>query len=273
MANLMTRELRASIIEQNKLDIPYDADEFVTWLSKDMPKDKALRQVELIRIGDIELWSPGDPELFNLIAEWIKEGENAPINIRILLNDFVISAISGHIEYLEELRNDVTPKSEKLLNDLIDAYVRYRSFMCHSLEHSESETFVIDNSSEQPDQRVPRYPKLPLDDEFKQYLDDSKYPRSTRDKMLSNLRKFNYVVINNGRGDSNWLHEIYQRASQGQNINSARMTAYTIFHKVLNTVEHFDISKAGLSGAYSSLNAYIRFIIDTTKKSGKERHN
>lgn len=265
MTNSMTRNLRQEMIDQQKVDIPYDSDGFIKWLieSGGMDEREARRCCDRILIADVELWEPGDPEPFSLIAELIANGKKANEMMRRVFNDFAVETIAGHIDYLEDLKDDTHKKNLDLLNDVIEAYKWYLRFMEDTLGATAEEVTAED--FEQPEQV--RYAPVPLDDEFKNYLDESKYTQNSRDKMLTNLRKLNALVIDNGRGESKWLENMVQKASQGGNINSKRLVAHRLVHHALAYTKDFNISKDSLRGGLSALNAYIRFLINRQKKN------
>lgn len=273
MTNPMTRNLRQEMIDQQKLDIPYDSDGFIKWLieSAGMEEREATGLCDRILIADIELWSPGDPELFLLIAELIEVGKKANEMMRLILNYSAIETIAGHINYLEELKDSTQKKSLDLLNDVIEAYKWYLRFMEDTIgaipEYLRSMEDILGATLDDFDQtETVRYAPVPLDNEFKMYLDESKYTRSSRDKMLTNLRKLNTLVIDNGRGDSKWLENMVKKASQGGNINSKRVVAHRLVHYALAYTKDFNLSESSLRGGLTALNAYIRFLIHRKKK-------
>ncbi|MDE5800651.1 MAG: hypothetical protein K2H74_06470 [Paramuribaculum sp.] len=262
MANLMTRELREMMIEQEKHDIPYNSTGFTKWLTEIAGRtaESAARQVELIRTADIELWSPGDPEIFNLIPKWIEEAEKSTPAIRTLLSDFAVDAISGYIDDLAEIRDEVKKNNLPLLEQIIEAYTLYRAFIESTLAEYISEK-SDDVTISKEDKAPVRYPLVPLDDEFKSYLDSCKYPTCTRDRMMTNLRKLNHIVINNGRGDSDWLQKIVDKATSGCNIRYARMTAHTLVHNALQHTSDYNVSESDLRGGQTAINQYVKFLI------------
>lgn len=87
--------------------------------------------------------------------------------------------------------------------------------------------------------------------------------------MMSKLRKLNELVINNGRGDSDWLGKLVERVKAGENIRRARFQASTVIHSVLaNIISEDEINGDDLSGGQTALNHYIEFLISTY---GKQR--
>lgn len=262
MTNSMTRGLREVMIEQEKLDIPYDSNGFIKWLtlSAGMSAESANRQVELIRTADIELWTPGDPELFKIIPQWIAEAEKSSPVLRTLLCDFAVDAISGYIDDLTEMRTEVTKNSLPLLEQIIEAFTLYRAYIESTLAEYISERGEDEITVGRAKSPI-RYPHIPLDTEFKNYLDDCKYPTGTRDRMMTNLRKLNHIVINNGRGDSDWLQKIVDNASTGRNIRYARLTAHTLVHNALRHITDYDVSESDLRGGQTAINQYLNFLM------------
>lgn len=270
MPNLLTKELRREIITEQKLDIPYDSTGFVKCLieSHNLSESAASKQVELIRYADVEFWTPGDPELFRLISKCRSEAEKTSSeSIRHLFNDFVVQAIVVNIEAFEEMLDETDKESKSQLRNIINAYSAYLAFIKCSMDYTSSEDDGNDEHEYTFQNADIRFAPVPLDKEFKKYLDESRFPVRTRDKMLSNLRKLNSLVINNGRGDSDWLQQLVDRASNGVIIRSSRLTAQSLFHNALRHIEDYNIAEDTLRGGYTSLNHYINFLM-SAQKSG-----
>lgn len=262
------------MVEMNGLDIPYNAEGFEKWLTTScgMTARKTRETVELIRQADIELWQPGDPEIFQQISRWVSEAANTKFDsVRTLLRDFVILTIAEEISQLESLKEEVEKGSEGFLNNVIAAYRQYLTFMKVSLCYSDEEWGNLMNDEGVADNvnQLKRYAPVPLDKEFRQYLTDCRFRVKNRDKMMSKLRKLNELVINNGRGDSDWLGKLVERVKAGENIGRARFQASTMYHSVLaNITSEDEINGDDLSGGQTALNHYIEFLISTY---GKQR--
>lgn len=267
MANFTTKALRKEVIEQQKLDIPYDSECFATWLIKShkLSIKDAAKQVELIQIADLELWAPGDPEYFSIISDQISEAkESQSHELQLLHNDFAIELVDDYIDELHELDENIDEHCKSLLKDIINAFKWYKAYLTDMLEVSDDRFKIV----EIPPINV-RYKNVPLENEFKKHLDDISYPASTRDKMLSNLRKLNSLVIDNGRGDSDWLQKIVNKALEGRNIMSAKFIAHQLVHNALANLESYNIPEAALRGGLTTLNSYIEFLIYNQKQKAK----
>ena len=111
-----------------------------------------------------------------------------------------------------------------------------------------------------------KYPPVPFEDEFKVYLINSYFPNKTRYKMLTNLRKLNSLIINNGRGDSDWLQKLADRASNGLNIRYSRLIADKMIHSAMENIDNTDeISISDLRGGLTAIGKYIDFLILKSK--------
>lgn len=274
MANAMTRSVREGMIDMYKLDIPYNSVGFVKWLTENtrLTDKEAEEQVNLIRQADIDLWEPGDPdmsdpEIFELIKTYIIEGKNAKFDsVKELMYEFAFAVLDAQMETLEDMRDDIEESCIPFLNRVLEAYKYYRIFLKYELdyipEYQDEEDIEEEDYAEKP--ASVRYESVPLEDEFKQYLIDSHYPPSTRYKMVSNLRKLNSLVINNERGDSNWLQSLVDKALNGLNIRYARLTADRLVHNTMNNINGDDnLTIDTLRGGLSSLNSYLDFLIST----------
>lgn len=270
MANLLTSNLRQSMVETQDLDIPYGANDFVCWLrsSQRMSKKSAERQVDLIREADCMLWEPGDGEMFTHIAELIDRGKDESETLRSLFNGFAIDEITAYIEYLKELIEDQpTAESSAFLNKVIVAYRWYLTYLSVRLGFVKAEDLNLDPEYKaMSEDMVVRYNKVPLEDEFKDYLKEVKYPANTRDKMLSSLRKLNDLVIDNGRGDSKLLDKMVKEAAANLMIYSKRLTFSRLFHHALSNINYYGMDESALKAGYSAINAYISFLIHRQKK-------
>ncbi len=256
--------------EQQNLDIPYDSDGFIKWLTESaaMEERDATWWCDRIFLADMRSWSSGVSDPFSLIAHYLEGREKASDSIREFYNEFIIEAIADHIVKLENLRLTTHVEDLESLNDVIKAYKWYLRFMEDTfgvtLEEIRANDFM-DDEFEKSEQV--RYKPVPLDDEFKHYLDESKYTRQTRDKMLTNLRKLNTFVIDNGRGDSKRLENMVEKASRGENILSERLIGHKLVHHAISYAKDFNVSEAELRGGMSALNAYIRFLIYRQKNN------
>lgn len=259
--------VRDDIMEKMFLGIPYNSVGFKNWLvtSRILSEAEAKKQIELIREADIELWEPGEPELFRILGEWLEEARKAKSeNLRSLYLDFSFSLLVSHILDLEEMKKEVKKDGRKFLSQVIDAYNLYESFLRSNLNYHEFEPNLYD--VEETEEECKRYPKIPLDKEFNQYLKDSKYSDKLRYKMVSNLRKLNALVINNGRGDSDWLQKIVDKAMAGENIRYSRLLANELVHSALDNIDGTEgLTEDMLQGALSTLNHFIDFLIRTLR--------
>lgn len=287
MPNFVTKTLRESMIEENKLDIPYDSIGFVNWLLNfnGYSTEDAKRQVQLIRDADIELYQPGDADIFRAIAEWIEQAKETKFeSIRSLNHDFVFISLITQIEYLQDMEASVSDESLPFLNEVIEAYKLYRNYLMDSLcysyeqlercyvdayEDSDGNTYCGEIESVNTHQK---YDSIPLEDEFNEYIIDSRFSQDTRYKMLSNLRKFNSLIINNGRGDSDWLQRLADNAKAGINIRYARLKANILVHNVMDNIDETSgINISELRGSLTALNHYINFLIHTYGKELRTR--
>ena len=142
MANRLTRSLREEMIETRNLDIPYNAERFLEWLTGTQGKSRrdASRLATLIRKVDIEIWEPGDPEIFQLISGWIHDARSTKYDcVGGLLYDYVFMMIKSQIEYFQDLKCEITSKSQQFIDEVLDAYQYYLTFMRVSLGYSEEE--------------------------------------------------------------------------------------------------------------------------------------
>lgn len=287
MANFNAPKSLWEMDEQQNFDIPYDSEGFIKWLTESagMEERDAEWWCDRILLADLNSWSSRVSDPFNIIYSYINDRERANEYMRVIYNELIIENIAKHIVNLENLResprdedsdwlnedsdwlngdelelhNDEDPDS---LNDVIKAYKLYLKFMENSLGMTLEEIqakYDIEDEVEKPEQV--RYKPVPLDTEFKKYLDESKYTRKTRDKMLSNLRKLNTFVIDNGRGDSKWLENMVEKASRGENILSKRLIGHKLVQHAISYAKDFNVSEDDLRGGMSALNAYIRFLI------------
>lgn len=262
MANSKTT-LRDNMVEKMYLGIPYNSVGFKNWLvtSRILSEEEAQKQIDLIREADIELWEPGAPELFRLLGEWLEEARKASTEtLRSLYLDFAFTFLVSHIQELKEMMKDVKKDGQKFLSTVITAFEWYEAYLRALLNYYEFEPDLYDEDD--PEEKPKRYPKIPLDDEFSQYLKDSKYSDNLRYKMVSNLRKLNALVINNERGDSDWLQKIVDKAKAGENIRYARLIANKVVHSVIDNIDGTEgITESALRGALSTLNHYLDFLI------------
>lgn len=260
--------LRDDVIEKMYLGIPYNSVGFKNWLvtSRILSEEDAKKQIELIREADIELWEPGEPELFRLLGDWLEEARKAGSeNLRSLYLDFSFSLLVSHIQELEEMKKEAKKDGRKFLSDVINAYKLYESFLRSALDYYEFEQNLYD--VEEKDEDNKRYPKIPLDNEFNQYLKDSNFSDNVRYKMVSNLRKLNALVINNGRGNSDWLQKIVDKAMAGENIRYSRLLANELVHSAIDNIDGTEgLTEFMLRGALSTLNHFLDFVIRTYGK-------
>lgn len=252
--------MKEDLIEKIYLGIPYNSSGFKKWLvtSGILSEEEAKKQIDLIREADVELWEPGEPELFRLLGEWLEEARKAKSEtLRTLYLDFSFTFLLSHIQELQEMKKTVTKKGKKFLSDVIVAFKWYETFLRSWLDYYEFEPELY---TEDPESK--RYPKIPLDDEFNQYLKDSKYIDNVRYKMVSNLRKLNALVIDNGRGESDWLQSVVEKAKAGVNIRYTRMIADHFVHATIDNIDGTEgLTEDMLRGALSTLNHYLDFLI------------
>ena len=255
--------LRDDMGEKIFLGIPYNSVGFKNWLvtSRILSEEEAKKQIDLIREADIELWEPGEPELFRLLGEWLEEARNASTEtLRSLYLDFAFTFLVSHIHGLKEMTKDVKKDGKKFLSAVIKAFEWYETFLRSVFNYYEFDPDLYDEDD--TEEKPKRYPKIPLDEEFSQYLKDSKYTDKVRHKMMTNLRKLNALVINNGRGDSDWLQKLVDKAKAGENIRYARMKANKVVHSAIDNIDGTEgITESALRGALSTLNQYLDFLI------------
>lgn len=274
MANIFERSIRELQIEEGYVTVPFNAGGFKSWLKKNanMTDNEADQQIELIRQSEVEFWEPGDEETFSMIADWMQEAQSASENLRSLYYAYVVETISSNIEYIEAHRPILLKRCIPFLDKVLKAYYLYLNFMEMTLGYEHEEDNDDDDEVDTPVSITStRYPKVPLEDDFKSYLDESRYKSKTRDKMMTNLRKFNALVIDNGRGDSKWLEQMVQKSEDGGNIYNKRLIANRIFHHALAYCKDYDISEDALRGAGSALNAYIQFLIFRQRTKAKSK--
>lgn len=262
MANSKTIS-REDMEEKMFRGIPYNSLGFKNWLvtSRILSEEEAKKQIDLIREADIELWEPNEPELFRLLGEWLEEARKASSEIlRSLYLDFSFTLLVSHIQELKEMMKDLKKDGKKFLSGIITAFEWYETFLRSTFNYYEFDPDLYDeiDAEDKPN----RYPKIPLDDEFSQYLKDSKYSDKVRHKMMTNLRKLNALVINNGRGDSDWLQKLVDKAKAGENIRYARMIANKVVHSAIDNIDGTEgITESALRGGLSTLNRYLDFLI------------
>ena len=282
MNSPIKKSLREGMIEMQGLDIPYNAVGFAKWLTvaHQMSLEDAEHQVRLIREADIELWEPEDPEIFLNISSWINDARNAKSEIvREMLYDFVFITLKTQIEYLQELDKDIKKSSKPFLNSVLEAYKYYFAFMSDLLVYSQERLdslFEEDENDEENDleESTVRYAPLPLDSEYNRYLIESRFSNKTRYKMMTNLRKLNHYIINNGRGDSNWLQRLIDEVKSGISIRRARPIAHKMVHAAIENIDETDdITIDALRGGLTSINHYLDFLIRTYGTSAIGRAN
>ncbi|MDE7108759.1 MAG: hypothetical protein K2N35_12220 [Muribaculaceae bacterium] len=263
MANIGKTTMKEDPSEKMFRGIPYNSIGFRNWLvtSRTLSEKEAQKQVDLIREADVELWEPGKPELFRNLGEWLEEARKASSEtLRSLYLDFAFTLLVSHIQELKELKETLKKDGKRFLSAVITAFEWYETFLRSTLNYYEYDPELYENYDFE--EKPKRYPKIPLDNEFNQYLKESKYSDRLRHKMVSNLRKLNALVINNGRGDSDWLQKIVDKAKAGENIRYARLMANTIVHSVIDNIDGTEgITESALRGALSTLNHYLDFLI------------
>ena len=148
--------------------------------------------------------------------------------------------------------------SKKVLSDVITAFEWYEAFLLETFNYYEFDDLYEEESEEENK----RYPKIPLDNEFNQYLKELTFPDGVRYKMVSNLRKLNALVINNGRGNSDWLQSVADKAKAGTNIRYTRLITHHSVHAVIENLDGTEgLTEDMLRGALSTLNHYLDFLI------------
>lgn len=255
--------IKEDLIEKMYFGIPYNSEGFKNWLvtSRILSEKEAQKQIDLIREADIELWEPGEPELFKLLGEWLEEAEKAKTEtLRSLYLDFSFTLLVSHIQELHEMKESVKKEGKKFLSDVIVAFECYETFLRSWLNFYEFDPDQYDEK--EPEEKNKRYPKIPLDDEFNQYLKTLTFSDGVRYKMVSNLRKLNALVINNGRGESDWLQKIVDKAKAGINIRYTRLIADRSVHATIENIDGTEgLTEDMLRGALSTLNHYLEFLI------------
>lgn len=254
--------MKKDLVEKMYLGIPYNSEGFKNWLitSRILSEEEAKKQIDLIREADIELWEPGEPELFRLLGEWLEEARKASSEtLRTLYLDFSFTSLVSHIQELEEMNKEVKKEGRKFLSEVIIAFKWYEAFLRSYYDYYEFEPELYEIYESED---TKRYPKIPLDKEFNQYLKDSKFSDNLRYKMVSNLRKLNALVINNGRGDSDWLQKLVDKAKAGVNIRYSRLMASELVHSAIDNIDKSEgVTEDMLRGALSTLNHYLDFLI------------
>ena len=262
MTNLKNTTKKEELIERMFRGIPYNSRGFKNWLvtSRILSEEEAQKQIDLIREADIELWEPGEPELFRLLGEWLEEARKANSEtLRTLYLDFSFTSLVSHIQELEEMNKEVKKEGRKFLSEVIIAFKWYEAFLRSYYDYYEFEPELYEIYESED---TKRYPKIPLDKEFNQYMKDSKFSDNLRYKMVSNLRKLNALVINNGRGDSDWLQKLVDKAKAGVNIRYSRQMASELVHSAIDNIDKSeDVTEDMLRGALSTLNHYLDFLI------------
>lgn len=268
MANIGKTTMKENPSEKMFRGIPYNSIGFRNWLvsSRILSEEEAQKQVDLIREADVELWEPGKPELFRNLGEWLEEARKASSEtLRSLYLDFAFTLLVSHIQELKELKETLKKDGKRFLSAVIMAFEWYETFLRSTLNY-----YVYDPNlyeDDEPAENTKRYPKIPLEDEFNQYLKDSTYSDNLRYKMMSNLRKLNTLVINNGRGDSDWLQKIVDKAKAGINIRYTRLIADQAVHATIENIDGTEgLTEDMLRGALSTLNHYLDFLIRTYGK-------
>lgn len=266
MTNIKKTTMKEDLIEKMYLGIPYNSVGFKNWLvsSQTLSEEEAKKQIDLIREADIELWEPGEPELFRLLGDWLEEARKAKSEtLRSLYLDFSFMLLDSHIHELHEMKETVEKSGRKFLSNVITAFKRYEMFLRSALDYYEFDPDLYDDG----EKRNVRYPTIPLDDEFNQYLKGSRFSDNVRHKMVSNLRKLNALVINNGRGDSDWLQKIVDKVKAGTNIRYARLIADRCVHAAIENIDGTEgLTEDMLRGGLSTLNHYLDFLIRTYGK-------
>lgn len=255
--------MKEDLKEKMFLSIPYNSEGFKNWLvtSRILSEEEAKKQIDIIREADIELWESGEPELFRLLGEWLEEARKAKSEtLRSLYLDFSFTLLVSHIQELHDMKETVKKESKKLISVVIKAFEWYETFLRSTLNYYKYDPALYEN--EETEQKRTRYPKIPLDDEFNKYLKESKFSDKVRYKMVTNLRKLNALVINNGRGESDWLQSIVDKAKAGINIRYTRLIADHSVHAAIENIDGTeDVTEDMLRGALSTLNHYLDFLI------------
>lgn len=264
--------MKEDLNEMMCLGIPYASMGFKNWLvtSRIMSEEEAKKQIDLIREADIELWEPGEPELFKLMGDWLEEARKAESEIiRSLYIDFAFTLLITYIQELQEMKEEIKKADRKFLTDVIGAFQLYEVFLRANLNYLEYDPELYSDVYE-VDSKAKRYQKIPLDKEFSQYLKDSKFTDNVRHKMMTNLRKLNAIVINNRRGESDWLQSVVDKAQAGINIRYTRLIADQMVHATIANIDGTeDITEDMLRGALSTLNHYLDFLIRRFSKKKK----
>lgn len=259
MANPLSKNLHAAMIEENGIDIPYDSTGFKHWLtsSERLSEEEADKHISLIQDANAELWQPGDFELFQILKKWLEKANNTKsVTLRTLNIDFAFSLLDCFILDMQQMQEMPDYEDSSLFRDALNACGKYQTYLRSSLN------YVSTNEDTSLPPMNERYDKIPLDKEFSAYLKESKFADSTRYRMLTNLRSLNSAIINTGRGDSNWLQKLADKASNGENIRYARITARRLVHSAMSNIdEDGQITSTDLQGALTSINHYISFLI------------
>ncbi|MDE6258644.1 MAG: hypothetical protein K2M53_09720 [Muribaculaceae bacterium] len=263
MTDLKNSTMEEDFIETDFLDIPYNSVGFQNWLvtSRILSEEEAEKQIDLIRESDVKFREPGDLELFRIIGKWMEEARKVNSeSLRSLYLGYAFIFLISHIEELQEMRKKMKKGSKKFLSDVITAFEWYEAFLRATFNYYEFDDLYEEESEEENK----RYPKIPLDNEFNQYLKELTFPDGVRYKMVSNLRKLNALIINNGRGDSDWLQSVADKAKSGTNIRYTRLIANDFVHAVIENLDGTeDVTEDMLRGALSTLNHYLDFLIRT----------
>lgn len=146
--------------------------------------------------------------------------------------DFAFSLLITHIYELQEVKKEVKKDGRVFLTDVIGAFELYEALLRYTFHYNDYDPELYSDIYENKEAPT-RYPKIPLDKEFSQYLKDSKFSDKVRYKMMTNLRKLNALVINNGRGESDWLQSVVDKVKAGINIRYTRLIADHSVHAAI----------------------------------------
>ncbi|MDE6808655.1 MAG: hypothetical protein K2J42_00995 [Muribaculaceae bacterium] len=207
MSELSTREIRKRMIEENNLQIPYNADGFVKWLIESSGKSEqdAYEILAKVREADLELWKPNESvDFFSIIAEWHVKAQNCTdyVMVRHLHSD-IINAMNACVIILKY--DSADSGNAKTFEQWIKAYQWYLRFLNDWLKTDYQSRFheFLPNEQDEKDETGPHDNhedgfRFPFEDEFEEYL-DSTYPPRTKQKICANLSCLNKILNKNPR--------------------------------------------------------------------------
>ena len=269
MPNAVTRELRETMIKENNLQIPYNAQDFVKWLvnSNRKKESEANDILALIREADIELWQPGDPEIFEMIAKWCGQAQHSGDAVGVaLLYDYTVDTMEAYVEWLKDTRLNYQPS--KLFNSWLNAHQWYIRFLNESLTRDLLERFPefkSDDSEDDDDYKESQKdksdkPRFPLEDEFIEYLVAN--PKRSIQKICSNLGRFNKILLSNAHDEFQFnLEDIVKRSEEDNSDGILRIISNDISANLVISAWRYNLSESTARNCKTAITRYIEFLI------------